>query len=717
MLSMKKISAFATFAISILSILSCTNPDYCQHVDTKIGTAGSGHVFMGACVPNGMVQLGPTSIPNTWDFCTGYHDSDSTVIGFSHTHLSGTGMPEMFDLTVMPVVGTDLTYARGNTADQNSGLWSYADRSREINVPGYYSVPLLRYGITAEMTATSRVGFQRYTFPESDEAAIVLDMENGDGGVMDVLTGCLIEKISDRELRGWRKSTGWADRGWAREDNQIVYFHAEFSKPFDSFELIDGKYGRADFKTKAGEQIMLKVALSYRSMEGARMNMETELPGWNFERTRKSAEDIWNKELSRIEIETADEETKRVFYTAMYHSMIFPSIFSDCAEKDTYTNFSLWDIYRAWSPLFTIIRSDFYPEMMDSFLEMYEKSGRIPVWPLVGVETDCMIGNPGIIVAGDAILKGIAGDRTEELYEAMKASAMLDSRWQNLRKEYGYIPFDLHPTQSIAYDLEYAVADYAIAQVARKLGKEQDYEYFNDRASWWKHHYDSGSGYMRGKDSKGNWREPFNPYSIVHMADDYCEGTAWQYTWMVPHDIESLTEVMGGTEIALEKLDRLFTEPSRIDGETVDMTGLVGQYVHGNEPSHHIIYFYSQLGQADKTARLSRHILSNYYSAEKDGLCGNEDMGQMSAWYILSSMGLYQVNPAEGRYWFGSPVIDKATINLPDSRTFTIRAENNSAENIYIEKAFLNGKPYDKNYIDYSDIVRGGELVFYMTNV
>lgn len=462
---------------------------------------------------------------------------------------------------------------------------------------------------------------------------------------------------------------------------------------------------------------MLKVALSYKSMDGALMNMEAELPGWNFEKVRKDAEEAWNNELSRIEIETADEETLKIFYTALYHSMIFPSTYSDCTEEDSYTNFSLWDTYRAWSPLFTIIRSDIYPDFMDSFIEMYEKSGRIPVWPMVGVETDCMIGNPGIIVAGDAIMKGIAGERIEELYEAMKASAMLDSRWQNLRKEYGYIPFDLHPTQSIAYDLEYAVADNAIAQVAKELGKQEDYEYFNDRASWWKHHYDSGSGFMRGKDSKGNWREPFNPYGISHMADDYCEGTAWQYTWMVPHDIEGLTDVMGGSANAIEKLDRLFTEPSRIDGETVDMTGLVGQYVHGNEPSHHIIYFYSQLGEAHKTARLSRHILSNYYSAEKDGLCGNEDMGQMSAWYILSSMGLYQVNPSDGKYWFGSPVIDRATINLPDNKTFIIKAENNSEDNIYIEKAFLNGKPYEKNYIEYSDIVNGGELVFYMTSL
>ena len=712
-----KFSTFAALAVSFFSFVSCGGTDYCQYVDTRIGTGGSGHVFVGANVPFGMVQLGPTSIPNTWDFCSGYHEMDSTVIGFSHTHPSGTGMPEMLDFTIMPVTGRNLTYARGNAADPSSGLWSYADRSREVTEPGYYSVPLERYGILAEMTATARVGLQRFTFPASEEAAVIFDMENGDGGIMDVLTGCEIEVLSDTRLRGWRKSTGWADRGWSREDNQIVYFAAEFSRPFDSFEMIDGKYGRADFRTEEGDEVMLKLALSFNSMEGAQLNLETELPGWNFDKVRKEAYKAWNRELSRVKVETSDESARKVFYTALYHSMIFPSLYSDSNKEDSYTNFSLWDTYRAWSPLYTVLRSDMYPYMMSSFLDMFGKSGRIPVWPMYGVETDCMIGNPGIMVAADAILKGVDGGQAEALYEAMKASAMLDSRWQDLRKQYGYIPFDLHPTQSIAYDLEYAVADAAVAEVAEKLGKDEDYRYFADRGNWWRHHYDAESGFARGKDSKGNWREPFNPYGITHMADDYCEGTAWQYTWMVPHDIEGLAEVMGGREAAVAKLDRLFSEPSRIDGETVDMTGLLGQYVHGNEPSHHIIYFYSQLGELRKSADLIRKILTEYYTAGSDGLCGNEDMGQMSAWYLLSSMGLYQVNPFDGRYWFGSPLFDSVTLNLPDGKTFTIKAVSNSAENKYIEKAFLDGKPYERNYIDYSDIVDGGELVFYMTNV
>lgn len=713
---MKSLS-IAVLATSFLSLISCADADYCSFVDTRIGSGGSGHVFVGANVPFGMVQLGPTSIPNTWDFCSGYHESDSTVIGFSHTHLSGAGMPEMFDLTVMPVVGTDLTYARGNTDDQNSGLWSYADRSREISEPGYYAVPLERYGIMAEMTATARVGLQRFTFPASEEAAIIFDMENGDGGVMDVLTGCEIQVISDTELRGWRKSTGWADRGWSREDNQVIYFAAEFSRPFDSFEMMDGRYGRADFVTCEGEQVMLKVALSLNSMEGAALNLHTEIPHWDFEAVRQAARKTWNDALSQVRIDTTDEEARKVFYTSLYHTMIFPSVSNDCNEEVRYTNFSLWDIYRAWSPLYTILRSDMYPQMMSSFLEMYEKSGRVPIWPMYEVETDCMIGNPGVIMAADAILKGIDGGVAEELYDAMKASVMLDSRWQDLRKKYGYIPFDLHPTQTVAYDFEYAIADAAVAAVAEMMGKEEDYACFADRGGWWKNHYDPESGFVRGRDSRGNWREPFNPYGIMHMADDYCEGTAWQYTWLVPHDLDGLVEVMGGRDSVVARLDRLFSEPSRIDGETVDMTGMLGQYVHGNEPSHHIIYFYSQLGESRKAADLVRRILAEYYTTGTDGLCGNEDMGQMSAWYVLSSMGLYQVNPFDGRYWFGSPLFDEVSVSLPDGKSFTVRAIGNSDENRYIKKAFLDGKPYDKNYIDYSDIIDGGELVFYMTNV
>lgn len=712
-----KFPTLIALAASFLSLISCADADYCSFVDTRIGSGGSGHVFVGANVPFGMVQLGPTSIPNTWDFCSGYHESDSTVIGFSHTHLSGAGMPEMLDLTVMPIVGTDLTYARGNTDDQNSGLWSYADRSREISEPGYYAVPLERYGIMAEMTATARVGLQRFTFPASEEAAIIFDMENGDGGVMDVLTGCEIQVISDTELRGWRKSTGWADRGWSREDNQVIYFAAEFSRPFDSFEMMDGRYGRADFVTCEGEQVMLKVALSLNSMEGAALNLHTEIPHWDFEAVRQAARKTWNDALSQVRIDTTDEEARKVFYTSLYHTMIFPSVSNDCNEEVRYTNFSLWDTYRAWSPLYTILRSDMYPQMMSSFLEMYEKSGRVPIWPMYEVETDCMIGNPGVIMAADAILKGIDGGVAEELYDAMKASVMLDSRWQDLRKKYGYIPFDLHPTQTVAYDFEYAIADAAVAAVAEMAGREDDHAYFADRGGWWKNHYDPETGFVRGKDSRGDWREPFNPYGIIHMADDYCEGTAWQYTWLVPHDLDGLVEVMGGRDSVVTRLDRLFSEPSRIDGETVDMTGMLGQYVHGNEPSHHIIYFYSQLGESRKAADLVRRILAEYYTTGTDGLCGNEDMGQMSAWYVLSSMGLYQVNPFDGRYWFGSPLFDEVSVSLPDGKSFTVRAIGNSDENRYIKKAFLDGKPYDKNYIDYSDIIDGGELVFYMTNL
>lgn len=703
-----KRTVIASAAASLLICLSCTGPDYCELVNPKIGTAGTGHVFVGANVPFGMIQLGPTSIPNSWEFCSGYHASDSTVIGFSHTHLSGTGMSEMMDITVMPVTGKDLTYARGTESDPQSGLWSYADRSQEVCEPGYYSVPLERYGILAEMTATSRVGLERFTFPENEAAAIVFDMENGDGGVMDILTGCDIEQLSATRIQGWRKSTGWADRGWGRADNQKIYFAAEFSRPPDSFAMVDGKYGRAGFRTSQGEQILLKVAVSYHSTDGAWKNLETELPGWDFERTRAKAKAAWNRELQKLDVRTKDREAAISFYTAFYHCMIHPSLYSDCGQETLYSNFSLWDTYRAWSPLFTITHGDMYPDFMKSFLHMFDKEGQLPVWPMNGVETDCMIGNPGMIVTADAILKGIDGGRSKELYDALKSSAMSERRWQGLRREYGYIPFDLHPTQSVAYDLEYAVADAGVAKVAQMLGMPQDQEYFLTRAGWWKNHFDHETGFVRGKDSRGRWREPFNPYQIEHMADDYCEGNAWQYTWMVPHDAEGLMEAMGGREIFVENLDRLFSESSRFEGSCVspDISGAIGQYVHGNEPSHHIVYFYSVAGEREKAAFLNSKIHRELYCAEEDGLPGNEDMGQMSAWYLLSSMGMYQVDPAGGRYWLSSPMFDRITINLPKGRKFTIRKEKGLKE-----KALLNGKPYNLDYIDYRDIVSGGEII------
>ena len=711
-------------------LLGCSATEtYTQYVDPKIGSGGHGHVFVGANVPFGMVQLGPTSIPQDWDWCSGYHDSDSTVIGFSHTHLSGTGIGDLFDITVMPVTRADLTYARGKENDPESGLWSYADRTKEIARPGYYSVPLTRYGITAELTATNRVGMHRYTFPASDEAGIVIDLMNG--GCWDRPTDTFIEPCADNAVRGYRFSRGWAD-------DQKVYFYAEFSRPYKDLNIhsIDYKpyYAKADFETREGEQIMMKVALSPVSMENAYENMQTELPGWDFDRTVEEAEDAWDKELGRIRIETKDENARKIFYTALYHSMIAPSTFCDIdgsyrgadgeayedAGHQVYTTFSLWDTYRGAMPLYSIFQSERYKDFINTMLDIYRKQGKLPVWHLHGCETNCMVGNPGIPPVADAIVKGFDGIDYELAFEAMKASALRPDRGQQYRMEYGYIPCDLM-NESVAYDLEYALADGALANAAKVLGKEDEYQYFLNRAKSYQRLYDPQLRFIRGKDSKGDFRQEYSPFYSSHRADDYCEGNGWQYTWLVPHDFEGLVDRFGGKDAFIEKLDSLFIVPSVIEGEEVspDISGLIGQYAHGNEPSHHILYFYTMAGQPWKTADKVREVLSTLYSSRPDGLSGNEDVGQMSAWYILSSLGFYQVEPGTDRYWLGSPLFDKASVKVGvDGKgrdiMFNVIAQNNSDRNRYIQSVALNGKPYTKAYIEHKDITAGSTLVLDM---
>ena len=721
---------YLTLLFTAAVLLGCSvKEDFTRYVDPKIGSGGHGHVFVGANVPFGMVQLGPTSIPQDWDWCSGYHDSDSTVIGFSHTHLSGTGIGDLFDITVMPVTGNDLTYARGKKNDPQSGLWSYADRTEEVARPGYYSVPLTRYGVTAELTATDRVGMHRYTFPASDEAGIVIDLMNG--GCWDRPTDTFIEPCGDNAVRGYRYSRGWAD-------DQKVYFYAEFSKPYKDLGIhsIDYKpyYAKADFDTRSGEQILMKVALSPVSMENAYENMQAELPGWDFDETVRQAETAWNDELGRIRIETKDEDALKIFYTALYHSMIAPSTFSDIDGSyrgadgqsyedpghQMYTTFSLWDTYRAAMPLYSIFQSERYVDIINTMLDIYKKQGKLPVWHLHGCETNCMVGNPGIPPVADAIVKGFEGIDYGLAFEAMKASALRPDRGQNYRMEHGYIPCDMM-NESVAYDLEYALADGALANAAKVLGREEEYQYFLDRSKSYRHLYDPQLRFIRGKDSKGDFRKDYSPFYSSHRADDYCEGNGWQYTWLVPHDLEGLMDCFGSKDAFLEKLDSLFIVPSVIEGEEVspDISGLIGQYAHGNEPSHHILYFYTMAGQPWKTAEKVREVLSTLYSSRPDGLSGNEDVGQMSAWYILSSLGFYQVEPGSDRYWLGSPLFDKASIKVgTDSEghdiIFNVIANNNSEQNRYIQRVTLNGEEYKKGYIVHKDIVRGGDLVLNM---
>ena len=691
-----------------------------QYVNPLIGSGGHGHVFVGASVPFGMVQLGPTSINQTWDWCSGYHQDEATVIGFSHTHLSGTGIGDLFDVTVMPVTG-EVTYTRGTVEEQNSGMWSPADRTQEKAEPGYYSVPLTRYGIKAEMTATARVGLHRYTFPEAEDAAIVIDLQNG--GCWDQTTEASMQAEGNNRIVGYRYSKGWAK-------NQRIYFVAEFAKPFESFELKGEQdmYGRASFSTAAGEEVMLKVAISPVSIEGAKLALEKELPGWDFAAVQTAAVEQWEKELARIRIESDSKEQKEIFYTAMYHAMIAPMLFSDVngdyrgaddkvynSDKPRYTCFSLWDTYRAKQPLMTIIQPEKAGEFVATMVDICDKQGDLPVWHLWGNETDCMVGDPGIPVVADAIVKGIEGFDREAAFAAIKKTAAVEERGKEVRHKHGYIPCDLF-TEAVAFDMEYALADGAAANAAKALGKDADYEHFTKMSHSYRTFFDKETGFVRGVDENGKFRTPFNPYFSAHRADDYCEGNAWQYTWLVPHDLGGYIDLFGSKEACLARLDSLFFAPSTVEGDpSPDISGMIGQFAHGNEPSHHILYLYTMMGQPQKTAKWVREVMTTQYRNDFDGLSGNEDMGQMSAWYIMSAMGFYEVEPASARYWFGSPLFNRAELTVKGGK-FVIETVNNSDTNIYIKSIKLNGKPYELPYINHSDIAKGGTLTIEMSD-
>lgn len=704
--------------------------DLTQFVDPRIGTGGHGHVFYGANVPYGFIQLGPTSIPQSWDWVSGYHVSDSTVIGFPHTHLSGTGIGDLHDINVMPVVG-EVTYSRGDASSYETGLWSYSDRSKEVVTPGYYRTHLSRYNVDVELTATKRVGFHKYTFLGNESPAIVFDMVNG--GCWDKTTEAVIRVVNDSTVSGYRYSKGWAD-------DQRVFFRAEFSRKFDNVEFIvndsvkEGNmakgaqlFARVNFAAGNQELVYMKVALSPTSEEGAQLNMQAELSGWDFEKTIADAKAAWNKELNKVKVYTTDEASKKIFYTSLYHTLFAPSEFCDVngdyygADKQmhkgegfvNYTTFSLWDTYRAAQPLMTILHPEKMSDIINTMLHIHQQQGKLPVWHLMGCETNCMVGNPGVPVVADAILKDIKGFDTELAFKALKESSMLPERGMEHRIEYGFIPAD-KMTEAIAYDMEYAIADWAVAQAAQKLGKQEDYEYFLKRSKSYKNYFDASTGFMRGKMLDGSWRTPFSPYASSHRDDDYCEGNAWQYTWLVPHDIEGLVECFGSKEAFVNKLDSLFLANGDMgEASSPDISGLIGQYAHGNEPSHHTVYLYTLVGQPWKTADRIKEILHTMYTDQPDGLSGNEDVGQMSAWYILSSFGFYQVEPAGGKFVFGYPNFDKVEIAVPAGK-FVIERENKGQQNNYIQGIVLNGTEYKKPWIEYADIMKGGELKFLM---
>ncbi len=701
------------------------------YVDPYIGTGDHGHVFMGANVPYGLVQLGPTQYSQGWDWCSGYHISDSTIIGFGHMHLSGTGIGDLGDISFMPVIG-DVNLERGKLPDESSGIYSYFSHDKETAKPGYYSVHLDRFGIDVELTATQRVGFHKYTFPENKDARIVVDLVHGIGWDSPQ-EGYLVQE-NDSVVSGYRYSKGWAN-------DQRIYFTAVFSKPISEFSVYDTTalqegnsitvrraFGVVKFgETGPNESLFAKVALSPVSIENAKANMTSELPAWDFEGTIATADRKWNEALNKIVVTSDNQADLRTFYTALYHSMTAPSIFADVngdywgTDKQVhsnnsftnYTTFSLWDTYRAAQPLMTIIHPEMCNDIVNTFLKIFEQQGKLPVWHLMANETDCMVGNPGIIVLADLLLKGHVSDK-EAAFEAMKTSALLDERGLGLLKEYNYIPSDKE-NESVAKALEYAIADWCIAQVAKELGKTEDYEMFLKRSQTYARYFDKDTRFMRGVTSEGNFRVPFSPFASTHREDDYTEGNAWQYTWLVPHDVNGLINLFGSEEAFTEKLDSLFIVEGDLGEEaSPDISGLIGQYAHGNEPSHHIVYLYPYVGQQWKTAEKVRQILTELYFDKPAGLSGNEDVGQMSSWYILSSLGFYPVAPAGGDYVFGSPLIKEAVLQVGNGKTFTVTAHNNSKENIYIQQVKLNGQPHTKSYINHKDIVAGGTLEFEM---
>ncbi|GGC59159.1 hypothetical protein GCM10011387_10970 [Pedobacter quisquiliarum] len=690
--------------------------NFTQFVDPYIGTGGHGHVFLGASVPFGAVQLGPTNRSEGWDWCSGYHYSDSTIVGFSHTHLSGTGIGDLGDISVLPAV------------DDKLALYTH---DKEVVKPGYYGVRMSPSNIHAELTASERVGFHRYTFPASTSAKIKINLRKGIG--WDLATDTYIKQINDTTIAGYRFS-----RGWARD--QRIYFTAIFSKPFEKFVASDssavlkgtefrGKklVATAYFKTSDQEQIQMRVGISPVSMENAALNIQAEIPGWNFDEIVNMADAAWNKELAKLDVKTSIMKDKRNFYTALYHTMIAPSTFNDHngdyrgTDKKVYKNadftnlttFSLWDTYRAAHPLYTLIQPKRVNDMMKTMLAIYQQQGKLPVWHLMGNETNTMVGNPGIIVVADAVLKGFKFDH-ELAFEAMKKTAMLDERGLNFVKKLGYIPAD-STVESVAMGLEYSIADWSIAEVARKMKKTADYNYFHKRGLNYQNYFDKQTQFMRAKVGPNKWRTPFDPIRSIHRSDDYTEGNAWQYTWLVPQDPAGLIKMMGGTAPFTKKLDSLFIVEGHLGDEaSPDISGLIGQYAHGNEPSHHITYLYAYAKQPWKTAKHVRHILNDLYTDAPDGLSGNEDVGQMSSWYIFSALGFYPANPISGQYVFGSPLFDEATINLESGKKFNIKVQNNSPENIYIQSVSLNGKTLNSIFLKHEEITKGGNLTIIM---
>ncbi len=679
-------------------------------VNPFIGTGGHGHTYPGPSLPFGMIQPGPDTRLTGWDGCSGYHYSDSRLFGFSHTHLSGTGIPDYADVLLAPMTGD---VRLNNGADGRPGYSSAFSHNEEVAKPGYYAVTLKDYAIRAELTTTLRVGMHRYTFPKGQPAHVILDLEH-----RDELKEAAIDIVNDREVAGVRRSTGWAR-------DQIVYFVIRFSRPFQAATpgLGGPAHKRAfDFGSRGGH-VVVKVGISAVSVDGARRNLEAEIPGWDFDAVRRAADTTWERELSKIRVEGGTSEQRTVFYTALYHAMLTPNVYMDVdgqyrgrdfkihkAEGFTYYSvFSLWDTFRALHPLLTIIDRGRPRDFVHTFLRQYQEGGRLPVWELAANETDTMIGYHAVSVIADAIAKGIGGFDLELAYKAMTASAEEDRFGLAAYKRDGFIDAR-EEAEGVSRTLEYAYDDWTIAQVAARLGRKNDYVRYQRRAQSWKHLFDPSTGLMRPR-VEGFWLTPFEP---AEVNNHYTEANAWQYSFFVPHDVDGLMQLMGGPDAFARKLDALFAADSRTTGrEQADITGLIGQYAHGNEPSHHMAYLYAYAGQPWKTQAMVRRLVESMYSNKPDGLSGNEDCGQMSAWYVLSALGFYPVAPGSTEYVIGSPLFDTATIRLESGRTFVVRAPGAPGAS-YIHSARLDGVMHRSAFLQHDAIAGGRELSFEM---
>jgi predicted alpha-1,2-mannosidase len=698
-----------------------------------VGTGAHGHTYPGATVPFGFVQLSPDTPIKGWDACAGYHYSDSTILGFSHTHLSGTGIGDLGDVLVLPITGKlqKSTNYQALTVDR---LCSGFSHDNEFATPGYYRVMLDKYKVLAELTATAHAGMHRYTFPASKESHILIDLVHG---INNQVTDASLKIENKKMITGQRTTTGWAR-------HRTIYFAIECSQPWKSLGIeangkplpsdqteIKSRNVRAhlDFKTSAGQQILLRVGLSAVSVEEAKKNLQSEIPSWDFNAVRLAARNNWNEQLSRIKVESANPNIRQTFYSALYHSMTTPTLYNDTdgsyrgpdGEVHTnsgfqyYSTFSLWDTYRAEHPLLTLVQPGRVNDFVQSLLTFYTQGPdkRLPMWVLAGSDTGTMIGYHAIPVIADAYAKGFRGFDAELALNAMRDTAMNDRNRQDEYAKQGYVSSETGKGwRGTARTLEFAYDDWCIAQMATALGKTDEAALFTQRSQNFTNVFDSETRFFRGKTAAGTFRVPFDPKSF--SPDDYAEANTWQYTFAVFHDVPGMIKLYGGNEAFIKKLDELFDQDSDIHHYLVDFSGLMGQYAHGNEPCHHVPYLYALAGAQYKTALRAHQIMLLQYDNTPEGICGNDDCGQMSAWYVWSAMGLYPLNPADGKYIIGSPLVEKATIQLdpkfyPGGK-FTVIAHDASNQNIYVQSAKLNGEPINRPWITHAEIVKGGTL-------